>query len=38
LKENKKFWLMPPLAAMKPLGALLLLVGTGAVAFIYTPL
>lgn len=35
LKENKKFWLIPPLAALFVLGLLVLLGGTAAAPFIY---
>ena len=36
LKENKKFWLIPLLAALFLLGLLVLLGGTAAAPFIYT--
>ena len=36
LKENKKFWLIPPLVALFLLGLLVLLGGTAAAPFIYT--
>lgn len=36
LKENKKFWLIPPLVALLLLGLLVLLGGTAAAPFIYT--
>ena len=35
LKENKKFWLIPLLAALLLLGLLVLLGGTAAAPFIY---
>lgn len=36
LRENKKFWLIPPLAALFLLGLLVLLGGTAAAPFIYS--
>lgn len=36
LKENKKFWLIPPLAALFLLGLIVLLGGTAAAPFIYS--
>ncbi len=36
LKENKKFWLIPLLAALFLLGLLVVLGGTAAAPFIYT--
>ena len=36
LKENKKFWLIPLLAALLLLSALVLLGGTAAAPFIYS--
>jgi hypothetical protein len=36
LKENRKFWLIPLLAALALLGALVLLGGTAAAPFIYS--
>lgn len=36
LKENKKFWLIPPLVALLLLGLVVLLGGTAAAPFIYT--
>ena len=35
LRENKKYWLIPPLAALLLLGLLVLLGGTAAAPFIY---
>ena len=36
LKENKKFWLIPPLAVLFLLGLLVLLGGTAVAPFIYS--
>ncbi len=36
LRENKKFWLIPPLAVLFLLGLLVLLGGTAAAPFIYS--
>ena len=36
LKENKKFWLIPPLVALLLLGLIVLLGGTAAAPFIYS--
>jgi hypothetical protein len=36
LRENRKFWLLPLLAALFLLGLLVLLGGTAAAPFIYT--
>jgi hypothetical protein len=36
LRDNKKWWLLPILAAMLLVGALILLSGTAAAPFIYT--
>ena len=36
LKENKKFWLIPPLVALLLLGLVVLLGGTAAAPFIYS--
>ena len=36
LKENKKFWLLPPLLALFLLGLFVILGGTAAAPFIYS--
>jgi Family of unknown function (DUF5989) len=36
LRENKKFWLLPPLAALLLLGLIVILGGTAAAPFIYS--
>ena len=36
LKENKKFWLIPPLAVLLLLGLIVLLGGTAVAPFIYS--
>jgi Family of unknown function (DUF5989) len=36
LRDNKKWWLLPLLAALVLFGLLMLLAGTGAAPFIYT--
>lgn len=36
LRENKKFWLIPPLTALFLLGLLVVLGGTAAAPFIYS--
>jgi Family of unknown function (DUF5989) len=36
LRDNKKWWLLPILAALVLFGLLMLLAGTGAAPFIYT--
>ena len=36
LKHNKKWWLLPILLVLLALGALVVLSGSGAAAFIYT--
>ena len=36
LRENKKWWLLPLVAALLSIGAIALLAGSGAAPFIYT--
>ncbi len=36
LRENKKFWLIPPLVALLLLGLIVILGGTAAAPFIYS--
>lgn len=36
LRENKKFWLIPPLLALALLGLIVVLGGTAAAPFIYS--